>query len=141
MGYFVQIDECDFRILKEHLNDAYKAMCALNHDPNASKGGGSWGPNGKTALWFSWMPENYDETLTSADEILTELGFYTDLTAEGDLAITGYDSKIGDEEQFLDVLVPFVNEDAYIVWRGEDGAVWKWTTKGTLNGVLTFVES
>jgi len=137
MGFYVTINESDTYILKEHLDAAFKAMCALNHDPKAQKGGGS----STGEKWFSWMEADYDKKCSTADQILTELGFYTDLTGEGDLAITDYDNKIGDESQFLDAIAPFVNPDAYIIWHGEDGSFWKWTPKGTLEGVMTFVEN
>lgn len=141
MGYYININESNTYILKEHLDAAYKAMCDLNHDPKAQKGGASYSGGKQVESYFSWMEPDYDKKLKTADDILKELGFFTDLQDDGNLYIEGYDSKIGDESQFLDAIAPFVNEDAYIVWRGEDGSFWKWTPTGTQEGVMTFVEA
>lgn len=141
MGYYININESNTYILKEHLDAAYKAMCDLNHDPKAKKSGGSWTGGVQTLAFFSWMDTDYDKKCKNAEEILNELGFFTDLQDDGSLYIEGYDSKAGDEAQFMDAIAPFVNEDAYIVWRGEEGEFWKWTPNGTFSGVVTFIES
>lgn len=136
MGYYVKIMETNFRIPADKLDEAYTALCALNHDPNAHKSGGSYSGGGKTEAWFSWMPTNYDETCKTAQAIFEELGFTTFVEDDGALWLTDYDSKIGDEEQFLNAIKHLVPEDAHIDWRGEDGAMWRWTPAGVLNATI-----
>jgi hypothetical protein len=140
MGYYINIQESNFLIPTHNLDKALERFKALNHDPNAVKSGGSYGPNGQTAKWFSWMPEDYDQTVTSAEEVLNLLGFDTYEDEKG-LHICGYDSKIGDEEQFLNAIRDLVDVSCYIVWRGEEGEFWKWTPRGIYEGRVMFDES
>ncbi|NCP98072.1 hypothetical protein GW796_08675 [archaeon] len=47
------------------------------------------------------MPSDYDKTVTSISEIFDMMGFEYDVTENGDISITGYDSKTGKEELFF----------------------------------------
>lgn len=135
MGYYVSITEGEVTIPKANLEEAYKRMCALN-DNDAVKRGGQWGgeissdsprPEGMSyhpARWFSWMDANYPETCSDAKAILRELGFELE-DRDGDLFIFGYDSKVGQEELFLDAISDLCTKDSFLVWRGEDGAMWR----------------
>lgn len=135
MGYWVNIIEGEVTIPKANLEEAYKRMCALN-DNDAVKRGGQWGgevssesprPEGMNyhpARWFSWMDANYPETCSDAKAILRELGFELE-DRDGDLFIFGYDSKVGQEELFLDAISDLCTKDSFLVWRGEDGAMWR----------------
>ena len=142
MGYYVTVQSADATIPADKLEEAFTRLKALNHDPKAHKGGGSYGANGKTEAWFSWMSANYDETAKSAEDIFQELGFYTETQADGSLSITGYDSKTGDEEQFLDAVGDlFYTEDEvgpYVHWMGEDGTQWVWTPSGRKPVTITW---
>ena len=138
MGYFVETAEIDFAIPAENLDAAYEAMCKLNaHDE--LKHGGVWGgkdedyakPAGSTSLAssarknFSWMDWNYDETCATAQEIFEQLGFDTDVDEEGNLRVLFYDNKTGQEELFLEACAPYVDQGSYIIWHGEDNAMWQ----------------
>lgn len=136
MGYFVQTTKTNFIIKNNKLKKAYKALCKLNSRDDL-KSGGNWGvnldakPQGSTSVsnnpnkWFSWMDWNYDETCKSAEEIFSDLGFYTEITDEGDLFIGMFSNKCGDEGTFLQAVAPFVEDGSYIEWQGEDGSMWK----------------
>jgi hypothetical protein len=136
MGYYVSITEGQATLPADKLDEAYKVMCALN-DNDAVKRGGSWGggedhnsprPTGLNHhpyRWFSWMDANYPETCPDAYAILTALGFEMERTEDGSIIIGGYDSKMGQEDLFLDALCPLFTEDSYLVWRGEDGDLWR----------------
>ena len=136
MGYYVSIEESTFQIPVENLDAAYKAMCELNFTvPNSQKRGGShpgkdkapeYGPH--KCCWFSWIDWNYNETCTSADEILQQLGFYTYISENGNLHIDGYDSKTGQEDLFLKAISTL--SKGYIVWKGEEGEIWGETYGG-----------
>jgi hypothetical protein len=136
MGYFVRTLQSDFRIKEENFEKAYDALVALN-DNDEIKSGGSYGgdgisadsprPAGKThhpARWFSWMDANYPEKYEDLPSILEALGF--ELLIEKGVGIRAifYDSKIGDEVHFLRALAPFVEDNSYLLWSGEDGATW-----------------
>ena len=139
MGYYVNIQESNFVIPAHNLEKALERFKALNHDPNAIKGGGSWS-GGQTEAWFSWMPADYDQTVSSAQEVLELLGFDCMIQEDGGLNVYGYDSKIGDEEQFLNSIRDLVDVSCYITWRGEDGEFWKWTPRGVYEGRVIFEE-
>lgn len=137
MGYNVNTTGINFTIPADKLDAACQAMKDLNkHDE--LKSGGGW--DGKQRQhWFSWMPANYDQTMDSAQEILEALGFETASGFEtedgkpGDLSITGYADKAGDEDKFLAALAPFVPDGSYVNWEGEDGIYWQhWFEAGQM---------
>ena len=136
MGYYVSIEESTFTIPVENLDAAYKAMCELNYTvPNSQKRGGSYPGKDKEpeygphkCCWFSWIDWNYNETCTSADDILQQLGFYTYISENGNLHIDGYDSKTGQEDLFLKAISTL--SKGYIIWKGEEGEVWGETYGG-----------
>ena len=141
MGYFVSITDAEFLIKKKNLVHAYKAMCALNNI-DSLKGGGSWIGGEKTERWFAWMPKDYPDQYKTAQEILENLGFDCQLLTDGDLIITGYDSKIGDEALFIDACSQFVEDGSYMTWQGESGEYFQWQfvdgKMKVLEGTLTF---
>lgn len=131
MGYNITAMETTFRIPAANLDAALARFKALNHKPGVEKRGGSWGPDGKTETWFSWMPADYDKYVTTTEEVLILLGFTTEKDdTTGDVLITGYDSKTGQEELFLDEIADLADPDSYIIWVGEDLRTWAWTTSG-----------
>lgn len=141
MGYYVEILESTFVIPSQNLTEAYDRMCKLNYEvPNAEKHGGCWPGKDKgpkvgpfESAWFSWMPWNYHETCENVDDILRELGFETHYDDEGNLHIDYYNSKAGQEELFLESICSLAH--GYIIWKGEDGAVWGETYGGKMVGV------
>jgi hypothetical protein len=87
------------------------------------------------------MPEHYPADCEDAKEILETLGFSVSTQGNGDLWISGYDSKIGQEEVFLYAIAPYVGLVDWAVeraerrgdspvpemeWSGEDGEFWKY---------------
>jgi hypothetical protein len=125
MGYYVNIVSSTMRIPQANLQRVYDKMCALNITHHDQKNGGSWDAGQQTGKWFSWMDANYPETCPDARSILNALGFETQYDTAGDLLVTGYDSKMGQEDLFLSS----IENDAIgkIIWCGEDDE--RWTTK------------
>lgn len=122
MGYNVRIIRSTARIPAANLQQVYEKMCALNETHHDQKRGGSWSDGRETAKWFSWMDENYPETCANAQEILEMLGFEVEEADNGDLLITGYDSKTGQEDLFLEAIT--FDAVGIINWVGEDGDCW-----------------
>lgn len=141
MGYFVSITDAEFLIKKKNLIHAYKAMCALNNI-DSLKGGGSWHDGKMTERWFAWMPKDYPDEYKTAQEIFENLGFDCQLLTDGDLIITGYDSKVGDEALFIDACSQFVEDGSYMTWQGESGEYFQWRfvdgKMKVLEGTITF---
>jgi len=129
MGYYITLEESDAMIRKEDLDKAYKAMCELNkHDD--LKTGGSYSNGQQTARWFAWMPENYPEVYSTAQEVLEGLGFELDVDQDtGNVYIARYDSKTGAQDLFLGAIAPYIKNEsngmARMIWRGEDGSYWR----------------
>jgi hypothetical protein len=132
MGYYVQLIDSNAVIPAKHLELAYKRMCALNED-NSLKTGGCWPrsetPGANPNVWFAWMPWDYPEVYTTARQILEMLGFFTQSNEHGDLQITGYDDKTGNEWHFLNAIGDLVESsderEPLLRWRGEDGDEWE----------------
>lgn len=145
MGYYISLNEVDFVIKEENLDSAYSAMCALNQFDKIKRGGGSGiykdhngndielkydspRPDGMRyhpGKWFSWMDANYPEICKTAEEIIQQLGFDYRVEENGDLRITGYDNKTGQEYLFLAAIASYVENESYMVWSGEDHHLWK----------------
>lgn len=124
MGYYITLTGSSFTIPKEELDDAYKALCELNKQL-VMKRGGSYGPLGRTGVWFAWMDSDYPSKCKNAEEVFNALGFETSETSAGELSLDYYDSKAGDEDYFLDAVTPFVDPGSTLEWRGEDGEMWR----------------
>lgn len=150
MGYYVEVVDSNWVIPKKNLDDAYKSMCDLNWR-NDLKSGGRYPADEslddsqpRPDKWFSWMEWNYHETCKDAKEVLDHVGFDTFYTDKGDLAIVYYDNKTGAEELFLATIAPYSEDGSCIVWRGEDGSVWRNIVRDGImiyeNGQLTFKE-
>ncbi len=122
MGYYIQIAKSDACIPADRLEDCYHKMCALNETHDHEKRGGSWSGGKQNAKWFSWMDANYPETCKDTQAIFEQMGFKTEYNKKGDLLITGYDNKMGQEDIFLKA----IENDAVgsIKWHGEDGKEW-----------------
>ena len=123
MGYYVS-GNGELRIKKENLGKAYEALMALQDAPPKAKRGGSSGGDKAPRFWYSWMPEDL-RTLPDTKAVFAELGFEVNDDENGDLLISCYDNKTGQEDVFFAAAAPFIEEGDY-EWTGEDGDFWKW---------------
>ena len=122
MGYYVQLTDADF-IIKEN-EETLAALRAMPKKYKAIQRGGS--SNGEK--WFSWMNDESIENAESVQSVFEMLGFECTADAygvKGQFSLDSYDSKTGQEDLFLAVVAPFVANDSYTEWRGEDGEVWR----------------
>ena len=122
MGYYVS-GNGHLVIKKENLAAAYEALMALNDAPDSAKRGGSYSGGKQHSSWFSWMPADLRE-LADTKAVFEQLGFET-MDHHGDLLITCYDNKSGQEEVFFAAAAPFIENGSY-EWTGEDSAFWEW---------------
>jgi hypothetical protein len=122
MGYYVN-GNGELRIKAENLGKAYEALMALQDAPDKAKRGGSYSAN-ERRYWFSWMPEDL-RTIPDTKSVFAELGFEVNDNENGDLLISCYDNKTGQEDVFFAAAAPFI-EDGDYEWTGEDGEFWKW---------------
>ena len=124
MGYFVKGSGA-IVINKQHHEELYEELMALNYLPDTEKRGGAYSNGKRTAAWFSWMPADLRE-LPTVSAVFQRLGFDTNTDAEGNLHLLAYDNKQGQEELFMQTAAPFVKDGSVFQWWGEDGAVWFW---------------
>lgn len=131
MGYYVTLTQSNAYIPHDDLERAYDLLCEINQY-NHLKGGGRWPREDKQGphegVWFSWMPWNYPDVCETAQAVLERVGFDMYADDNGDLWITSYNDKTGDEEHFLNALTPVLRgslgEPARFVWVGEDHDMW-----------------
>ena len=123
MGYYVN-GNGELRIKKENLGKAHEALMSLQDAPPKAKRGGSSGGDKAPRYWFSWMPEDL-RTLVDTKAVFAELGFEVNENEDGDLLISCYDNKSGQEDVFFAAAAPFI-EDGEYEWTGEDATFWLW---------------
>ena len=123
MGYYVN-GNGQLRIKAENLGKAHEALMALQDAPPKAKRGGSSGGSEAPRYWYSWMPEDL-RTLPDTKSVFETLGFEVSDDENGDLLISCYDNKTGQEEVFFAAAAPFIEDDEY-EWTGEDNDFWLW---------------
>jgi len=121
MGYYIELMESSFMILKENQDAALTAIKALAGKETIKDSSG---------MHFSWVnTENFLKAKTIHDA-LKEWHWETQVNQKGDifdLYFTG--EKLGDDNVLFDAIAPYV-EDGYIQMKGEDDYVWRWIFKG-----------
>jgi len=137
MGYYVRTEASEFFIKKEDFQSCYKAMCKLNDYDHLKRGGG-WGEDISSddprpehmdyhpARWFSWMDANYPKEIATFHQMLMELGFSPTYDDDGNLVDLVYNNKQGQEDLFFCAISPWVKDESWIEWRGEDTDVFRW---------------
>ena len=128
MGYTVSLQKSDVVIIPEHEEEILARWKELNSPQyDHLKSGGQYGGpgGGKTKAWYSWMPEDYDQTAKCVTDVLDLLDFeYTD--TEDGLLIDGYYSKTGQEDLFFAAIADLIPNGSTMYWAGEDGERWRW---------------
>lgn len=122
MGYYVDLVEADFTI-----PETAEVLQALREMPKKYKALQRGGDG--TNSWFSWMSDEEIESAESARFIFESLSFDCQDYGNGTFGLTSYNSKMGQEDLFLAVVAPFVENGSYTQWRGEDGELWRYTVE------------
>lgn len=126
MGYEVQIRHSTLTIPAVNKPAVFQIWKDLNKpENNHLKNGGSYSNGKKNEHWYSWMDADYDKTCKNCEDILEMLGFYLDVTEDGGIAISGYNSKTGQEDLFIEKAAHLMS--GTIDWVGEDGETFSWT--------------
>ncbi len=118
MGYYIDASAIEWVVpesaeVLERIKEMPKRMKRIQ------RGGGN------NESWFSWVNDKERLEATSVRDVFHAFGFDTTETKDGSFEISGYSSKIGQEELLLYVVAPFCADGSYIEWRGEDGEEWK----------------
>lgn len=130
MGVDVNTNGSDFRLPKKNLDNAYKAVCALDYHKQVTHG------------WTMNADEKYN--LLSIGEILEFVGFEFS-NKRGDILDPSFCGRQREIDQFFETLAPYVDEGSYINWVGEFGDHWQWLFTGgmmrVLEGIITYSET
>jgi len=137
MGYYIQTPQTSFAIRTMYLPRFFELVSTLMSDENIEENGrgGSFGPNGKTRGWYSWVDTDDVRSAAASNDIIRVFeawGYELELIIETDginyynLHIRNGDAKIGDEETFFAAIAPVVEDGSFIDVRGEDGGEWRW---------------
>ena len=117
MGYSVYVNETNFMIKKENQEKAFNACKKqlINAD------------------LYSWVKQ-YD--LDKADHIshyFEAFGWDYETDSEYNIVdVVMENEKIGDEDEFFEILAPFIEDGSYIEFYGKDGRKWRWVFKNGL---------
>lgn len=121
MGYYVSNHGISYTIKAANLEPARQALIAELTKPNA---GLYWG-RGEP------LEQPFGEIIKKSE------GFEGSLQPNGDFEIDGWDGeKWTTQEQFLDVIAPFMEEGGSSSWTGDDDERWELRVEG---GVLRSV--
>lgn len=128
MGYCITLEKAEFKIKKDNLDAALKALKELGNGSNHPEArGGSWSGGKQTHKHFSWMNDYNPDDWHHITDVMEAWGYPVTIDKEGDVSDIDFDGeKIGQEEIMFTALAPFVEDKSYIQMRGEDGAKWRW---------------
>lgn len=83
----------------------------------------------------AFMPDNYDTTTHTVQDILTLLGFEHQTLVTGDIKIVDFDNKSGSEEAFFKSIEDLVPAST-IAWASDENEHWTWAFTGQLMNVI-----
>lgn len=130
MGYFIEIMESDAYVPANQIEAACRGLESMMQPDEVAKNGqgGSWGDGERKQVWYSWVDTQQCIDLLAKNDLqgfIEHWGFETYLNQKtGDLEITGYDRKAGDQDYMLHNLAPFIADGTSMKWRGEEGEMW-----------------
>lgn len=126
MGYYVKIVSGVVTIPKETQERVLNRWKMINGPEfDHIKRGGSFSGGSKHESWYSWMDKDYHLTVKSCEEVLDMLGFDFTVEDNGDISVTGYDNKTGQEDKFFAAIHKWVHGG--FTWMGEDEECYYWT--------------
>jgi hypothetical protein len=134
MGYYMQNLDGKFLMKAENKAGALEAMKAMMEPKTleANGRGGSFGPNGKTETWYSWVTTKEVLAAKTVEEAIEQWGWETVTDEEsGDITEMYFpENKIGQEELMFQAIAPFVEKGSFFHMLGEDGSQWRWYFNG-----------
>ena len=131
MGYCIELIDSSFNMKKENFGKAFRDLKSLFVVENMTV---CDTVNGKNYYHFSWVDN--EEVIESINmcELMKAIRFPVEFNSNGDICDIGFHGeKLGDDEIFLSALAPYVEDESYLEFEGEDGYSWRWCFK---NGKL-----
>lgn len=128
MGYCIEQTDSNFTIKKENFRDALNNLKAVFTPDKMTCVDYIWG---KQLPHFRWVNTDIVLNAETLEEALVEIRYKPVLNDNGDIINVEFiGEKYGDEEIFFAALAPFVENDSYISFEGEDEHKWTWCFNG-----------
>lgn len=141
MSYYIEILKSDLVIPNDNKQMVLTRWKELNDSHyNYQKRGGNSDPV-NPQYWYSGMPSDYDKTSKSAEDIIELLRFNYRVVENGDIEITKFNGKAGQEELFFRAIADLVPSGKLVQWLGEDGEKQVWYFDGHQLKVSTTLEA
>lgn len=114
MGYYINQEDADFRILAGNIPAAHQAL------RNAAEGQ-DWG----------WVDMDVVATAPTFREAMSVARWEVFMNDAGDVIDIAFDGeKAAEEDEPLAAIAPFVEAGSWIEMSGEEGERWRWTFDG-----------
>jgi len=79
---------------------------------------------------YSWVDDEDIEKSKTIGDILEAFRYSYSEDCDGNIFKIFFDGeKLGDDKELFSILSPYIKEDSYLNFRGEDGCLWKWFFK------------
>ena len=125
MGYFMSQMQAKFKIKKENQEKALAAIKTLMNKTDLMSGGGT-----ERKWFFSWVDTDRVKNANNLISALRAWRWDAECDDNGDIVdIRFVGENLGDDEQMLNAIAPFVEEGSYIQMIGEDNSIWQWLFK------------
>lgn len=140
MGYYANAN--GYLIIEDSNIEKLSLTVRMMLNETDKMSGGSYSEGKVLGKWYAWVDsEELAECCKAKDLplIFQCWGFHVD--QRGITYNLHFDKKVGDEEYFLKKIAPYVKAGE-IIWKGEDGEMWKHKFKDgvmqTLNAEITW---
>jgi len=125
MGYFAR-GTGSITIDSSKLDKLFLAVRMMLNETDMMRGG-VWANGTLSNRSYAWVDSNrLSDACSKKDlkQVFQCWGFFIDPTNKENEYIIDFDNKLGDEEQFIKKIAPFVKRGE-INWTGEDGEMWR----------------
>lgn len=121
MGYYMNQEDTEIFISKDHLLPMMEAIRALHGKETITDGSGRH---------FRWVSNDFYR-INDPIEMLRAWRWEAEQDKEGNIDFIHFcGEKYGDDPVLFQTIAPFVAAGGYIQMRGEDGGKWRWCFDG-----------
>lgn len=124
MGYCIEMIDSKFEIKKENFEKALENLKSVFILENMTSYDYICGKKQPHFMWVNTKVVLESKTL---EEALEEIRYTPEYDSNGDICNVEFiGEKYGDEKIFFNALAPYVEDESYIAFEGEDEVEWKW---------------
>ena len=120
MGYCIEMLDSKFKIKKEDFDKALESLKSVFVKDRMTC-------QDSSGYHYSWINTNYVLEAETLSEALEEIRYETIYDDNGNIIQVEFTGeKLGDDMIFFEALAPYVEDESYISFAGEDGYLWKY---------------